>query len=555
MYYLNHQCITNNFTHEGIKRYTQAYQKYSKNPNQENLINAVKSVIENLKVILQPNCKPCVLFPESMIRNFLEIGEILCPEYARLNKIFCTSKRNNLKNESKSKAVYQFLQELYVWHTLSHSESAFCERYFAVAASYDYQAAVEELARRNKYKSFGVSMKNGKIAPLFCGNGNPQYPTINVGLDYECRGFGQSVRIARTLNFLTAEVSEFNHYVAISYEKNSNGDIETSMNVFRAILTSVTQWCGSNNFELDVVDWDFTGLAGLCTRFQPVEDVRAVTNLNKWPDEIQSLEEFMEKRSLLMSSIFEYNKENVDKALPFRIVAIHDYDGSLIANSNAYAHRFSRLLERGYRFGVIFVICSKRGAYIPNTLTVNCSTKNFEDLALCLQRPANEEANEENVLTKLESKMRELEEQKKQLENQSIQSAYSNCQLRAENQRMENRINELEQHLNAREVYHNPNNDCKISVIFSCSIRRYKTVDFEEKLDDITSFRETTTMRESEFRQLILAGRKAILEFAYAQWPELDPENTAYTIFKTDILLNKSYFNKYENVKLTKIED
>lgn len=547
LYFLNQLCISKYSAHNEFENFTQAYKTYSSNPIEENLVNATKFMIEIFKNSFLPDGNSTAIFTESII----EIGEILCPEYTRLNKIFCTWKRNNKKNVSKSKAVYQFLQELYVWHTLSHSESAFCERYFAVAASYNYQAAVEELARRNKFKSFGVSMENGKIAPLFCGNGNPQYPTIDVGLESECSGFGKSVRIARILNFLSSDVSEFNHYVAISYDKNTKDSRETSMKVLDAVLTSVAKWCGPKGVELDVVDWDYTGLVGLCTRFQPVKEVRAVTNINKWPQEIQLLEEFMEKRSLLMYSIFDYNNENTDRKLPFRIIAIHDYDGSLIADTNAYSHRFTRLLERGYRFGIIFVICSKRGAYIPNTLTVNCSTKDFEDIAFAQQLiKAIEEVTEKKERLKIESQKRRLKP-----ESPNKPHAISNNQLREENRRLEDKIKDLEQRLKAQGGYQNQNNDCMISVHFSCRIKMYKTVEFNEELYDIDSYNETTTMRESEFRQLILGGRKAILEFAYAQWPELHPENTTYTLSKTDTLFNKSYFDVYEKVKLTKANE
>lgn len=233
------------------------------------------------------------------------------------------------------------------------------------------------------YHTAGVAIVNGYLTPVFNQNDNFDYPTIFVGpVDGEIKvSDKEKLNYWRTLDFFVNDSNRLNHFISLSYDTTNPTHRIAAEKCVSATLASVMAWVGPQRFTLDVVDYEHTGVGSYPAHFLPDRQVKIIVRDDEWGKELESLETLIEKRARMMQSIIDYNRKNPDMPELFKVVLVQDYTGSLInvpSLTNEHpdqkekeqyekrldnARRFRHLLERGYRFGIIFIVTSAKNIY------------------------------------------------------------------------------------------------------------------------------------------------------------------------------------------------
>lgn len=321
------------------------------------------------------------------------LPQILCrhyPEWRKFDDIdSCVSR---LVTSPSIESLYDLLD------TISTSASrkgdkTLIEKLLADALLKGFEAAIKPLAKLNGYQTRGVFLHGNFIIPVYDAKDNLAYPSINLGyiahrvkLDEK-----RSVSLMGMLDFFTPDVSNFNHYISVVYNIHDKLSRQAGYAVMQAAMASTMAWMGPQRFTLDVVDYEHTGIGSYPARFLPERQVRIISRDEEWSAELDSIEKMIEKRSREMQSIFEYNRINSDMREQYKLIVVQDYNGQLITahppvgdhpdqkEKDRYelqlknARRFLHLLERGYRFGLIFIVGSGKNIYNPSRPAIDCT--------------------------------------------------------------------------------------------------------------------------------------------------------------------------------------
>lgn len=272
-------------------------------------------------------------------------------------------------------------------------DDATIDKLLADALCKGFQEAIAPLAKRNGYKTKGVVFEQNTLVPVYDCKDNTLYPAVCLGLisDNIKATEGKIVKTRRMLEFFTPDMSCFSHYISVVYNINNKQSRDTGFAVMQSALASVLAWIGPQRFTLDVIDYEHTGIGAYPAQFLPEKQIRIISRDSDWNAELDSIELMIEKRSRMMQSIMEYNRNNPDMIEPYKVVVVQDYDARLITadkpvgdhpdqkEKDRYeqelknAKRFAHLLERGYRYGIVFIVGSKKNAYHPSLPVADCT--------------------------------------------------------------------------------------------------------------------------------------------------------------------------------------
>ncbi len=233
------------------------------------------------------------------------------------------------------------------------------------------------------YKTAGVEVVNGYLTPRYAANGNYSYPSILTGpVGGEIKATeNRKLYYWKTVDLFVNNANNINHFLNLTYATSEQSHRTAAEKCASAALASIMAWIGPGKFTLDVVDYEHTGIGAYPAQFLPDKQVKIIVRDDEWTNELNSLETLIEKRARMMQSIFDYNQKNPDMPELFKVVLVQDYNGSLIKvpamtsdhpdqkEKEAHERRlknaqsFKHILERGYRFGIIFIVTSAKGTY------------------------------------------------------------------------------------------------------------------------------------------------------------------------------------------------
>lgn len=263
--------------------------------------------------------------------------------------------------------------------------------YLAEIENYDCLSAVfEKSVLQPEHEHNDNIIVSGVFKPVYSPIENFRYKSVCLGFENEeISALGIGVSILKMTDFFINDVSEFNNYLSIVYNSKSKGSRNVAMTAMQSALASMMAWCGPHHFILDIIDWEYTGIAAYPLRFLNRKEINVISKYEGWAQELDTLETLLEKRAVNMQSIFDYNQKNTDVPELYRIILIQDYEGILLSDNSdriiskeqeirlVNTRRFKRLLERGYRYGLFFIIGSNEGIYQDALSITNCTSDNL----------------------------------------------------------------------------------------------------------------------------------------------------------------------------------
>lgn len=382
-----YRCLKNTFENSDL-RFFKSYEAYSKDSNCTDLKTVIDNALEIINVISIPGSNQIVTLEwEDKITEILpQIIEIYCPVYQELKQIFFTDTSefnwfDSLKScRAESTAIKDILVELGLWS--ESIKNGLNSAYILTAAEYGFTPALKELARDCDYHTVNTCYKNNILWPVFNGSADTDYPSIYTGLMD-----GEEPIEHMMIDFFEPDTPASDNFISILYDADDQEECKIASTIMQSIMASVMAWIGPNKFTLDVIDFEYSGIGAYPAQFLPEKTVKIISRLSDWNDELDSLERIIEQRSRKMQSIFQYNRANLDKFEPFKIVVIQDSKSLLITTEempdypdskdreriqrqNANVDRFIRFLELGYRYGIIFIVSSMEG-YNHSTTVLN----------------------------------------------------------------------------------------------------------------------------------------------------------------------------------------
>lgn len=243
--------------------------------------------------------------------------------------------------------------------------------------------ALSLLAKKFHYNTYGIQLVNGIITPVYSGNTNVHFPAISIGEISTVINAtqGRKISVYRMFDFFSDDMDLFNHYFVFEYDINDSSQRKNTSSFQQSTLGSVLAWIGPNRFSIDIIDWEHTGIGAHLSNYFSQKFVKFITRKDEWDAELESLETIIENRAAMMDSIIAYNLANPDNIQPWKIILLQDYFGELYqcppltdehcdqaikeehSKNEKNARRFAHILERGYKYGIIFIISSSYGKY------------------------------------------------------------------------------------------------------------------------------------------------------------------------------------------------
>ncbi|MCM1139169.1 MAG: FtsK/SpoIIIE domain-containing protein [Muribaculum sp.] len=374
-----------------INGYYDGFRQYPSTATIHELITATVKILTEVS----PSTMP--IFATRLNEGFaslaVAIGQILdrhYPENKNDNKI--TSSKTKFEGVPSLDNLYELIDTLTGVATQKGNKDLTLK--LLVDAYYKgVSEALPQIVSACGYKTAGVEVVNGYLSPRFAANGNYNYPSILSGPQGgEIKATeNKKLYYWRTVDFFVNNANNINHFLNLTYDTGNQSHRTATERCVSAVLASVMAWIGPGKFTLDVVDYEHTGIGSYPAQFLPDKQVKIIVRDEEWETELKSLETLIEKRARLMQSIFDYNQRNPESPEPFKIVLVQDYTGELIKvppltsdhpdqkEKDAHERRlknaqsFKHLLERGYRFGIIFIVTSAEGTYKSSLGEVNLS--------------------------------------------------------------------------------------------------------------------------------------------------------------------------------------
>lgn len=374
-----------------VNDYLEAFKSKPSVDSLNGLIVVTLQTITSVKPVAMPD------FTASFTSGIASLGEalplILDRHYPEWRKQDDIQSKVTLVNDSPTiETVYDLLNVITASVNRKGTD-AIINKLLADALCKGFQEAVTPLAKRTGYKTKGVVFEQNTIVPVYDVNDNNLYPAICLGM------FGENIKVTdnkfvrthRMLDYFTPDASCFSHYISVVYDISSKHSRDAGFAVLQSVLASVLAWIGPQKFTLDVIDYEHTGIGAYPAQYLPEKQVKIISRDTDWNTELDSLEHMIEKRSRMMQSIMEYNRNNPDMIEPYKVVIVQDYDAKLISANKPVgdhpdqkekdryelelknAKRFIHLLERGYRYGLIFIVGSKKNAYRSSLPVVDCT--------------------------------------------------------------------------------------------------------------------------------------------------------------------------------------
>lgn len=312
------------------------------------------------------------------------------PEWRKTGEI--AVKMTQMSDAPTVESLYSLLGE--VVKTASYKgDGNLIDKLLADAIYKGEDEALISLSRRKGYKTAGVKLVGNCIVTVMSPTDNFAYPSITVGTTAETISVSKEkqVVVRRMVDFFSPDVSLFNHYISVVYNINSKQSRDAGYALLQTALASVMSWIGPQKFSLDVIDYEHTGIGAYPAQFLPEKQVKIISRGADWDAELNALESLIEKRSRQMQSIMDFNRSNPDMFEAFKVVVVQDYEGKLITarrpvgehpdqkekerfeQDQLSAQRFLHLLERGYRYGIIFIVCSGKDVYKSSLPAVDCT--------------------------------------------------------------------------------------------------------------------------------------------------------------------------------------
>lgn len=374
---------------------TEYYEAFRNSPSQNALDELIVATIQKITSI-SPLQMPA--FSSGMTSGLVKLSYAIVdivnrhfPEYQQDKNVY--ESVNLFVGQPSIDTFYNLIDSL----TLSakvKKDKEIIKKLLADAALKGVTDALKPLSTLCGYKSFGTLTENGTLLPIFSDDNNIGYPSIFPGfLGGEIKvSESKRIKYFQPFDFLHENV-DFNHFISISYNRSDTNQRKTAENCIGSLMASLMAWAGPQRFSLDVVDYEHTGIGAYPAQFLPDKQVKIIVRADEWEKEINSLERIIEKRSKMMQSIFDYNRKHNDATEPYKIVVMQDYEGTLIMPQISLldhpspiekekndklqrnAERFKHLLERGYGFGIIFIVVSSNPAYQSSFGTIECDGK------------------------------------------------------------------------------------------------------------------------------------------------------------------------------------
>lgn len=415
---------------EASLRLSAPIEKYHQSPSWESLKNLINSILVDIKTHDEFNLANVFLgllhAMKRLKNNVTNIVNKHFPEWEISERL-----RDAVTYVTKEDASYDFNTLVPLITELSaltkkcdiDIKQAWKTAFLVKAACKDYYPAVEELGRIWLIHTKRVTKIGDRVFPVVASVGNEDYPSIVTG-QYKSDFTDEDRRLLlpHAIPFFDSEKDPRNRFVLVSHDENSYESQKRSIECTKALLASIMAWAGPHSFSIDVVDFESSGIGSSFTPFLPSKEINVLPKIEEWSNELESLTDLMAKRSVTFSNFIHYNREHPDKKVPIKLVTVQDFSGILIGarkhsieeNSseienyslyNEYqrqTEQFAHLLERGFQYGILFVVNTANPKAFPHTefqvdCTLDCSYA--EDPFDCL-RIEGVEANGENWLFK-----------------------------------------------------------------------------------------------------------------------------------------------------------
>lgn len=266
----------------------------------------------------------------------------------------------------------------------------------ADAACKGYHPALEKLAEKHGLWVDNIVLEGDYVRPVLSSEGNVGCSLVVTGQYYpDIKVRDRVIRIPRTLSLLSMSGDTRNRFVLVSHDGNSHFSRKDSTQCTLALLASIMAWVGPHGFTIDVVDFENSGIGAPLTPFLPAKKVKVLAKAEEWGRELETLTNLMSKRTAQFSNFIEYNREHLDMKEQLKVVVVQDLSGSLMEawekpkkeecpeqeDIAAYkehqkqVEEFSHLLERGFQFGIIFIVNTSKPAVYPRTdFQVDCTS-------------------------------------------------------------------------------------------------------------------------------------------------------------------------------------
>ena len=378
-----------------IRGYIREYYEAFKSSPSSDALNSL--LVASIKHLTQVSPISMPIFTSGLTDGICSLSEALpqildrhYPEWHKTGNI--SEKTAILKKTPTIDSLYLLLEE--IAKTASYKvDGNLIDKLLADAVFKGENRALNTLAGRKGYKTAGVKLAGNCVVAEMSSTDNYSYPSITLGTTAETINVSKDKKmVMRTMiDFFTHDVSVFNHYLSVVYNLNSKQSRDAGYSLLQTLTASVMTWIGPKKFTLDVIDYEHTGIGAYPAQFLPEKQVKIISRDTDWEAELSTLESLIEKRSRQMQSIMDYNRSNPDMIEPFKIVVVQDYEGKLITTQRPIGEhpdqkekdryereqlnvrRFLHLLERGYRYGIIFITGSGKGVYKSSLPTVDCT--------------------------------------------------------------------------------------------------------------------------------------------------------------------------------------
>lgn len=372
----------------------ESVESFKRHPSVDSLNILLASTVQAISSAAN---ETAIVFSSKLMSGIVSLGEALpqildrhYPEWRNDDEI---GKAADFKSgEPSIDALYNLLETI-TKKASKKGDNTVINKLLADALSKGYQNAAAPLAKRIGYKTKSALFENSTLIPVFDSSDNTAYPAVCLGLAGQNikATEGRTIKTRSMLDFFTPDASCFFHYISVVYDINSKQSRDAGYSVLQSILASVLAWVGPQKFTLDIIDYEHTGIGAYPAQFLPERQINIISRDTDWNAELDRLELLVEKRSRIMQSIMEYNRNNPDMTEPYKVVVVQDYEGRLITSNKPEgdhpdqkekdryekelknAKRFMHLLERGYRYGLVFLVGTKKGSYHSSIPVVDCT--------------------------------------------------------------------------------------------------------------------------------------------------------------------------------------
>lgn len=302
------------------------------------------------------------------------------PEWRSKNGI--NTAHRNLLSEPTIDRLYEFL--ISIGETANdHGDQKTTNQLLADSLCKGENNAFGILTKQFHYNTYGAQLVTGIITPLYAKDSNVNYPAISTGEISVIINVtqGRKIMAYRMCDFFTDDMDIFNHYFVFEYDVNDPSQRKNASSLQQSTFGSVLAWIGPDRFTIDIIDWEHTGIGAHLSNYFSQKFAKFITRKDEWDAELESIETIIENRASIMDSIIAYNLANPDNIQPWKIILLQDYSGELYqcppltdehcdqaikdehSKNEKNARRFAHILERGYKYGIIFIVSCSYGKY------------------------------------------------------------------------------------------------------------------------------------------------------------------------------------------------